>query len=111
MDELAELGVHVNNEGGCPVFSLGVKETAYDPSALVAGATFLFALSRKLAITRSVYLNPTPPPGPRKRGEDGGYPLARQSGMKSTTPCRCHLPMDSSICMDNAWTCGGYVHH
>jgi hypothetical protein len=29
MDELAELGVHVNNEGGCPVFSLGVKETAY----------------------------------------------------------------------------------
>jgi hypothetical protein len=28
MDELAELGVHVNNEGECPVFSLGVMETA-----------------------------------------------------------------------------------
>ena len=41
MDELAELGVHVNNEGDFPVFSLGVKETAYDPSALVAGAPFL----------------------------------------------------------------------
>jgi hypothetical protein len=41
MDELTELGVHVNNEGEYPVFSLGVKETAYDPSALVAGATFL----------------------------------------------------------------------
>jgi hypothetical protein len=41
MDELAELGVHVNNEGEFPLFSLGVKETAYDPSALVAGATFL----------------------------------------------------------------------
>ena len=41
MDELAELGVHVNNEGEFPVFSLGVKETAYDPSALVAGAPFL----------------------------------------------------------------------
>jgi hypothetical protein len=41
MDELAELGVHVNNEGEFPVFSLGVKETAYGPSALVAGATFL----------------------------------------------------------------------
>jgi hypothetical protein len=25
---LAELGVHVNNEGEYPVFSLGVKETA-----------------------------------------------------------------------------------
>jgi hypothetical protein len=41
MDELAELGVHVNNEGEFPVFSLGVKETAYGPSALVAGAPFL----------------------------------------------------------------------
>jgi hypothetical protein len=41
VDELAELGVHVNNEGDFPVFSLGVKETAYDPSALVAGAPFL----------------------------------------------------------------------
>jgi hypothetical protein len=41
MDELAELGVHVNNEGEFPVFSLGVKETTYDPSALVAGAPFL----------------------------------------------------------------------
>jgi hypothetical protein len=37
MDELAELGVHVNNEGGCPVFSLGVKETVYGPPALVLG--------------------------------------------------------------------------
>jgi hypothetical protein len=36
MHELAELEVHVNNEGGYPVFSLGVKETACDPSALVA---------------------------------------------------------------------------
>jgi hypothetical protein len=39
MDELAELGVHVNNEGEHPaVFSLGVKETAYDPSVPVSGA-------------------------------------------------------------------------
>jgi hypothetical protein len=38
MDELNELGVHVSNEGGFPVFSSGVKETAYAPSALVAGA-------------------------------------------------------------------------
>jgi hypothetical protein len=41
MDELAELGVHANNEGEYPVFSLGVIETAYNPSALVAGAPFL----------------------------------------------------------------------
>jgi hypothetical protein len=33
VDELNELGVHVNNEGDLPVFTLGVKETAYDPSA------------------------------------------------------------------------------
>jgi hypothetical protein len=39
--ELNKLGVHVNNEGGLPVFTLGVKETAYDPSARVAGAPFL----------------------------------------------------------------------
>jgi hypothetical protein len=38
MNELNEMGVHVNNEGGFPVFTSGVKETAYDPSALVAGA-------------------------------------------------------------------------
>ena len=41
MDELAELGVHVNNEGEHPVFSLGVKETAYDSFVLVSGANFL----------------------------------------------------------------------
>jgi hypothetical protein len=41
MDELAELGVHIDNEGELPVFTLGVKETAYDSSALVAGAKFL----------------------------------------------------------------------
>jgi hypothetical protein len=34
MDELAELGVHVNNEGEYPVFSLGVKETVYGPLKL-----------------------------------------------------------------------------
>ena len=32
MSALAELDVHVNNEGDEPVFSLGVKEAAYDPS-------------------------------------------------------------------------------
>jgi hypothetical protein len=41
MDELAELGVHVHNKGEHPVFSLGVKETAYDPSVPVSGAPFL----------------------------------------------------------------------
>jgi hypothetical protein len=41
MAELAEMEVHVNNEGGHPVFSLGVKETAYGPSVLVSGAKFL----------------------------------------------------------------------
>jgi hypothetical protein len=48
-----------------------------------------------LGITRCVYLNPTPPPGPRSASgvADGGYPLARQSRMKSTTPCRCSLPI------------------
>ena len=39
--ELNEMGVHVNNEREFPVFALGAKETAYDPSALVAGAAFL----------------------------------------------------------------------
>ena len=34
MDELAELGVHVNNEGEYPVFSLGVKETVCGPLKL-----------------------------------------------------------------------------
>jgi hypothetical protein len=37
MDELNELGVHVNNEGDFPVFTLGVKDTAYDPSLLITG--------------------------------------------------------------------------
>jgi hypothetical protein len=32
MAELAEMDVHVNNEGDFPVFSLGVKEAAYDSS-------------------------------------------------------------------------------
>ena len=41
MSALAELDVHVNNEGDEPVFSLGVKETAYDPSMPVSGAKFL----------------------------------------------------------------------
>jgi hypothetical protein len=41
MDELTEMGVYVNNEGGFPVFTLGTKETACGPSALVAGAPFL----------------------------------------------------------------------
>jgi hypothetical protein len=39
------MGVHVNNAGEFPVlltvFSLGVKEPAYDPSPRVAGAPFL----------------------------------------------------------------------
>jgi hypothetical protein len=41
MDELNEMGVHVNNEGEFPVFTLGAKETACGPSVLVAGAPFL----------------------------------------------------------------------
>jgi hypothetical protein len=41
MAELAEMDVHVNNEGEYPVFSLGVKETACDPSVPVSGAKFL----------------------------------------------------------------------
>jgi hypothetical protein len=41
MAELAEMDVHVNNEGEYPVFSLGVKETAYDSSVPVSGAKFL----------------------------------------------------------------------
>jgi hypothetical protein len=35
MHELNEMGVHVNNEGGFTVFTSGVKQTAYDPPALV----------------------------------------------------------------------------
>jgi hypothetical protein len=35
------MGVYVNNAGEFPVFTLGVKETAYDPSSRVAGAPFL----------------------------------------------------------------------
>jgi hypothetical protein len=47
VDELNELGVHVNNEGDLHVFTLGVKETACDSSALVAGVPFL-KLPRRL---------------------------------------------------------------
>ena len=36
MAELAEMDVHVDNEGECPVFSLGVKETACDSSVFCA---------------------------------------------------------------------------
>jgi hypothetical protein len=36
VEELNEMGVHVNNAEEFPVFTLGVKETAYDPSARVA---------------------------------------------------------------------------
>jgi hypothetical protein len=50
MDELAELGVHANNEGGLPEFALGVKETACDASVLVAGAKFL-KLPRDVALS------------------------------------------------------------
>ena len=41
MAALAEIDVHVNNEGDDPVLSLGVKEAAYDPSLPVSGARFL----------------------------------------------------------------------
>ena len=41
MAALAEMDVHVNNEGDYPVFSLGVKEVAYDSSVPVSGAKFL----------------------------------------------------------------------
>jgi hypothetical protein len=41
MAELAEMEVHVNNEGDFPVFSLGVKEAAYDSSVPVSGAKFI----------------------------------------------------------------------
>jgi hypothetical protein len=41
VEELNEMGVHVNNAGEFPVFTLGVKESAYDPSSRVAGAPFL----------------------------------------------------------------------
>jgi hypothetical protein len=41
MAELAEMEVHVNNEGEHSVFSLGVKETANDSSVPVSGANFL----------------------------------------------------------------------
>jgi hypothetical protein len=51
MGELAEMDVHVNNEGEFPVFSLGVKETAYDPSVLVSGAKFL-KLSEAVALKK-----------------------------------------------------------
>jgi hypothetical protein len=33
------MGVHVNNAGEFPVFSLGAKESAYDPPPRVAGAS------------------------------------------------------------------------
>ena len=35
------MGVHVNNAGEFPVFSLGVREPAYDPSPGVAGGPLL----------------------------------------------------------------------
>jgi hypothetical protein len=35
MNELNDLGVHVNNEGGFPVFTSGTKEAACGPSALL----------------------------------------------------------------------------
>jgi hypothetical protein len=41
MNELNDMGVHINNEGEFPVFTLGTIETACDSSALVAGAPFL----------------------------------------------------------------------
>jgi hypothetical protein len=41
VEELNEMGVYVNNAGEFPVFTLGVKETAYDPSSRVARAPFL----------------------------------------------------------------------
>jgi hypothetical protein len=51
MNELNEMGVHVNNEGEFPVFTSGAKETAYDPSVLVAGAPFLqLPSTAKLAV-------------------------------------------------------------
>jgi hypothetical protein len=34
VEELNEMEVYVNNAGEFPVFTLGVKETAYDPSAI-----------------------------------------------------------------------------
>jgi hypothetical protein len=37
VEELNEMGVHVNNAGEFPVFSLGAKESAYDPSPRLAG--------------------------------------------------------------------------
>jgi hypothetical protein len=41
VEELNDMDVHVNNEGEILVFTLGVKETTYDPSSRVAGAPFL----------------------------------------------------------------------
>jgi hypothetical protein len=41
VEELNEMGVHVNNAGEFPVFSLGVREPAYDPSPGVAGGPLL----------------------------------------------------------------------
>jgi hypothetical protein len=42
VNELNEMGAHVNNEGDFPVFTLGVKDAVCDPSARVAaGAPFL----------------------------------------------------------------------
>ena len=41
VEELNEMGVHINSAAEFPVFSLGVKESTYDPSSRVAGAPFL----------------------------------------------------------------------
>jgi hypothetical protein len=48
MDDLNDMGVHVNNAGESPVFTLGTAETACGPSALIAGAPpFLKRLDSK----------------------------------------------------------------
>jgi hypothetical protein len=41
VEELNEMGVHVNNAGEILVFIPGANESAYDPSSRVAGAPFL----------------------------------------------------------------------
>jgi hypothetical protein len=45
------MGVHVNNEREFPVFSLGVKESAYGPSSRVAGAPFLLDLAEAVELS------------------------------------------------------------
>jgi hypothetical protein len=55
MAELAEMEVHVNNEGEYPVFSLGVKETACDPSVSVSGAKKL-ELPEEMALSTADHI-------------------------------------------------------